>query len=174
MQRNIVRKLFVVLLSFLSLSLSASLITPQSLGDIAVANCPNGFVVIKDEKIYHLGPEAVDSSIRKMDFKQRSMYIMKGGSLALSQTTEGNYILRIAPKIKGGGLVGASIGAKIGYFAVHFVSHTTIGIISACTGPFALATAASLEATAMPWILIAAKGGAIAGGVIGGVATGPV
>lgn len=168
------RKLLVLLLSSLSLSLSASLYVPEKLGSVAVFNSPQGFAVLKDNKIHHLGPEAVDSTLRKMDFKQRNMFMLKGGAMALNQDSEGQFHLKYAPKLKGGGALGAAIGCWIGKAAVYMGSYGAIAIISACTGPAAPITFSALAtAWALP-IEAASQGGAIAGGIIGGVATGPV
>lgn len=148
------RKLLVLLLSSLSLSLSASLIAPEKLGDIAVLNCPNGFAVIKDKKIHHLGPEAVDASILKMDFKQRNMYLIKGGSLALNQTNDGDFLLRIAPKLKGAG----PISGAIAYWLTKSLCWG--GVVTAATAATGGMIAAGI-----------ATGGAAVGASAGAIAT---
>ena len=119
-------------------------------------------------------PDCLDTDLRKMDFKQRTQYLLKGGSLVMNQADTGEYTLKTTANLKGGGLFGAGVGAKIGFFTVNLLWQTGILIAAACTGPAAPATFAALELTCAPWILATSKAGAIAGGIIGGVATGPV
>jgi hypothetical protein len=166
------RKLFV-LLSSLSLSLSASLYVPEKLGSVAVLNSPQGFAVLKDSKIHYLGAEAVDSTLRKMDFKQRNMYLLKGGSLALNQTKEGYFVLRAAPKLKGGGPVSGAIAywvtksfcwAGVGITATA----ATAGVITAAVATGGAAVGASAAAVAS----VTAGASAAAGVAVGSMGAG--
>lgn len=163
----------LLLLSFLTLPL-IGLQVPQRLGNIAIANMPNGFAVLKDGKLNHIESDCLDSTLRKMTFKQRNQYIIKGGSLSLNQANTGEYTLKSVPNIKGGGILGAKIGCWVGKFTVYFVAHTGMLIAAACTGPAAPATYAAMVATSAIPLEAASNVGAIAGGILGGVATGPV
>lgn len=101
-------------------------------------------------------------------------FTVKGGYLRVKSLSDGKYFLEARVRVDGGGLGGTTVGCYAGKFIVHFVAHGTIGIISSFTGPAAPATALSLEATFLPTIEAASNIGAIAGGIIGGLFTGPV
>lgn len=164
----------LLLLSLFSFSLFGALRAPESLGKVCIANMHDGFKVLKDGKLNHITSDCLDSTLRKMDFKQRNMYLIKGGSFYLNQANTGEYTLKSVANLKGGGIAGAAVGAKLGMFIVHFLGHGAILIAGACTGPAMPATILALEATFGPSIVVAGKAGAIAGGIIGGVSTGPV
>lgn len=109
-----------------------------------------------------------------MTRKAMGEFTEKGGYLRVKQLSDGKYVLDANVRGLGGGLGGTTVGCYIGKFTVHFIAHGTILVIGAMTGPAAPATIASLEATFLPAIEAASNIGAIAGGIIGGVATGPV
>jgi hypothetical protein len=147
---------------------------PERLGSLALLNMPNGFAVLKDKQVHSIEPDCVDSTLRNLDYKQRTAYMLKGGGLLLNQADTGEYTLHSVANLKGGGAFGAMIGCWIGKAVVYVGSYAAIGIISVCTGPAAPVTFAALTtAWALP-IEAASQAGAIAGGVVGGVATGPV
>lgn len=167
------RKLLMAL-SLFSLPLLGSLRAPEKLGSLALLNMPNGFAVMKDKHITPIEPDCVDSTLRKMNYKQRTAYMLKGGGLELNQANTGEYTIKSVANIKGGGLLGAKIGFWAGKFTVYFAAHAGMLIMAACTGPAAPATYAALVATTAVPLEAASNVGAIAGGVVGGVATGPV
>jgi hypothetical protein len=150
-----------------------SLICLSAFGSQEIMRTNKGFFV-KEAGIKHrvdLG--LVDKNLRALSAAQITA-LSKRNLIKITKCADGAYVLREQGKLKGAGPGGATAGAYIGKFVVHFIGHGTIAIISACTGPAAAVTAASLEATFLPAIEAASNVGAIAGGIIGGVATGPV
>ena len=86
----------------------------------------------------------------------------------------GEFNLKSHGRLRGGGAGGATVGFYAGKFLVHFVGHGAMLVAAACTGPAAPATLAALEATFAVPLEAASNIGGLAGGVVGGVATGPV
>jgi len=86
---------------------------------------------------------------------------------------ERDYQVDLDRGLRGGGPTGFMIGAYAGKFITHLVGHTVILVVSAGTGPLAPATFTALEATFGPTIEAASVVTALAGGIAGGVATGP-
>ncbi len=164
----------LLLLSLFSLSVSGSLLVPQRLGNVSLMTDDHGWAVYKDKKVHRVESDCMDPMLRQMDYKQRALYLVKGGSVAINQASDGQYTLKSVASLKGGGLFGAAFGAKLGMFCAHFLGHGAILIAGFCSGPAMPATILALEATFGPSIIIAGKAAAIAGGIIGGVATGPV
>jgi len=168
------RKILLLLSSVVSLSLSASLKSDF----VAVINGPKGFAVLKDGKIDNVGPEAVDSTLRKMDFQQRNMFLLKNGNISVDQDESGQFHLKFAPKLNGGGVWGARIGAFLGKAIVSIVGHGVIAIITKVASrrgdAAAVATGVGLESTMGAAIEAASMKGAIIGGIIGGIITGPL
>lgn len=112
-------------------------------------------------------------------FKDRSqkdvLRFALGNKIKLKKFNNGEYRVEAAGGLKGGGVGGAFVGSLIGKGLVHFIGHGTILIIGACTGPAMPATIAALEAALLPTVIEPASNiAAIAIGVAGGVATGPV
>lgn len=120
------RKILLLLLS--CTALSGSLYVPDRLSNVAVVNGPDGFAILKDNKIHQLGSESVDSTLRKMDFKQRSMFMLKEGSMAVDQDSEGTFHLKYAPKLNGGG----RITGWICYAAVMIPGIAIIAVVKKC------------------------------------------
>jgi hypothetical protein len=171
-----------LLLSLLSIQSHASqafsikesaVFAPQRLGQIKLRYDEQGYSVIQNGKSHKIESYDVDPLLRKMNREQLKKFQQKG-LISVNQADNGEFSLKAGAKLRGGGPGGATIGAYVGKFLVHFVAHGTILIVGACTGPAAPATIASLEATFLPTIEAASNVGAIAGGIIGGVATGPV
>jgi len=164
----------LVLLSLLSVPLVAQLRAPEVLGKVIVVNTPSGFGVAKDSKIHIVQPDCMDTMLRNLTFKQRNAYLLKGGSIELNQANTGEYTLKSVANIQGGGLLGAKIGFWVGKGVVYLGAYTGIAIAAACTGPLAPVTFSALTAAYAVPIEAASHVGAISGGIIGGVATGPV
>lgn len=150
-----------------------SLFCLSALGSQQVMRTNKGFFVKEAGVRTKVEASLVDKDLRALSAAKISA-LSSRGLIKVTKCNDGAYVLRQQGNIKGGGAAGATAGAYIGKFLVHFIGHGTILIIGACTGPAAPATIAALEATCLPAIEAASNVGAIAGGVIGGVATGPV
>lgn len=96
------RKLLMAL-SLFSLPLLGQLRAPERLGSLALLNMPNGFAVMKDKHITPIEPDCVDSTLRKMDYKQRTQYLLKGGVVEVNQADTQEYTLKAVANVKGGG-----------------------------------------------------------------------
>jgi hypothetical protein len=128
---------------------------------------------MKGSKIRKINSYDVDPVLRKMNDEQLVKALV-GAKIRVSQFSNKDYKLELAGGLKGGGVGGATLGFYAGKFLVHFIGHGTILVVSALTGPAAPATAAALEATFLPAIEAASNVGGIAGGIIGGTASGPL
>lgn len=147
----------LLLLSLLSTPLLGSLLAPERLGTITLINTPSGFVVHKDNKNHPVEQDCLDSTLSKMDYKQRSLYLAKGGSLSLNQANTGEYTLKSIPNIKGGGPVMAAIL----YWTTKVSCWTGVAISASAVVAGATASAlATGGATVAPTV-------AIAGGTVG-------
>lgn len=143
----------MVLMSLFSLPLLGSLRAPERLGPLAVVNMPNGFAVLKENKIYAIEADAVDSTLRTMNYKQRAAYMLKGGSLELNQANTNEYTLKSVANLKGGG----PISGAIAYWVTK--SFCWAGVGAAAT---AATTAVVVAAVAMGGAAVGASAGAVA------------
>lgn len=84
------------------------------------------------------------------------------------------YSVEFQQRMNGGGAFGAWLGFWAGHVFVTAPSYAVIGVISACTGPAAPATFATLSVYATPAIMATANAVGLATGLVGAVATGPV
>lgn len=150
-----------------------AVVAPADMGKIELHHSRGSYYVKEGEKLSEVAKGFTDPLLRGRTLKQLKNF-QKNGSISVYKFKEGEYRLTAQPKLKGSGLVGASLGAKIGMFTVHFLGHGTILIIGACTGPAAPATIVALEAAWGPSIIAGGKIGALTGGLLGGVLTGPV
>ncbi|MBS1987339.1 hypothetical protein JST99_05415 [Candidatus Dependentiae bacterium] len=129
----------------------------------------NDVIKVNGQRVEHYD---LDSSLRKPN-ALKDLFKSDRSKLEVSRIGAG-YALKRHDQLKGGGLGGTTLGAYIGKFTVLFIGHGAILIASSLTGPAAPATFAALEGTFGLQIEAASQVGAIAGGIIGGVATGPV
>lgn len=159
------RKL-LILLSSISLSLSASLHVKDGMGPVALLNSPSGFVILKDNKAQHLGPEQMDKTLRNMDHEQRNRFLLKGGEMSLDLDKDGYFHLKYAPKLKGGG----PIMAAALYWITKVCCYTGVAVSAGAVVAGAAASAvATGGASAVP---IVAAAGTTAGLLIkGSIAT---
>jgi hypothetical protein len=129
----------------------------------------------------------MDPLLQKMNPLQLKKFFDAGCGIRVNRLSNGDYVLRHHVPGKGGGLFGAGAGLAIGTFLGNAVVFTGIGIVSAgagaigfCIGGPAGAAAVggvvakSLTATVVPLAQPFIHTIAIAGGITGGVFTGPV
>ena len=100
--------------------------------------------------------------------------------LSLSKNSEDEYIIHFGSLLKGGGAGGAVVGCWLGKLVVYTVGHgfivvssVAVGVATANPGATALAFV-QMEAALGAEIEAASQVCAMAGGILGGVATGPV
>jgi len=99
--------------------------------------------------------------------------------IKIFQYSDGQYGLHLKTRLPGGGLFGASAGCWIGKFVASAVCHTAIfavgGVVSLVATPAVGGILiASLESTLAAPIEAVTTAAALAGGIAGAVATGPV
>ena len=119
-------------------------------------------------------PWAVDKDLRGIDTSILSKLLAAGHYVSVSRCGEEGYRLVLKTRIKGGGLIGASLGAHIGVIGTNIIGHGILMGIAALSGPAAPAVYAGLAASYGPAILGASKAVGIGLGVATAVATGPV
>lgn len=151
-----------------------NLFIPKQLGNISLHHDNNEFTIKHNSKTTPIQRCFMDKELRGISKDQLVKILATGAYLSVNKMEENTYSLKLNARLNGGGAGGAVVGFYVGRFLTHFVAHGTILIVSACTGPAAPATFAALEATFLPHIAVAAEAGALAGGMIGAVATGPV
>ena len=84
-----------------------------------------------------------------------------------------DYVLHMKGRVKGGGPIGAAIGAWLFGGAVAGAGALAIGAASAATGPAVVPAAGALTFWFATPIAACAKAAAIGGGILGGILTGP-
>ncbi len=134
----------------------------------------NSFIVQRMGTTYEVPSYTVDREIRNHDVATL-LKLQEHGYFDVQRSINGeDYRIEFKPKTVGGGVVGAWLGFWAGHLLVTAPSYAVIGIISACTGPMAGATFATISVYASPAILATANVVALSTGLAAGVATGPV
>lgn len=153
---------------------SSAVFIPTRFGDIKLYHSDKGFRVYdQDDKKHKLQNCFLDPVLRNIK-REELATLLENGYLVMNRNHDGDYSLKATVRTVGGGVIGCAIGAFLGKAVVHVVGHGVILVISACTGPAAKITFVALEGCFAPAIELASIKGAIAGGMIGAVATGPV
>ncbi len=151
----------------------SSIFSPKELGLVSLTHDDSGFYVMHNGVKRSVKSHNVDKDLRNRPSNKIEKFL-EHGYISVNKMSDGDFTLNSKIRGNGGGYFGAVAGCYIGKFAVHFVGHGTIAIVSMATGPAALVTAASLEATFLPWIEATSNVAAIGVGVALGTATGPV
>ena len=144
----------------------------------ALMRTANGYSLQVDGLSREVKPYDVDARVRSMNGEQLGRLAAIGG-LKAHKMSNGDYRIEIGGGLKGGGAVGATIGAWLGWGAVTTASGLTAkGLVAAGTlvgGPVGGAVGGTV---ALGLHLVVFKPlsfvAAVAGGIAGGVATGPV
>lgn len=147
------------------------------LGKVGILHCKSGFSVVEKDCIKPVQNCFVDKGLRGIS-KENLSKALACGYLSAQRMSDGEYTISHHVCGKGGGFWGAVAGCFVGKAVVSVVGHGTIWIVSAGIGvfcpPAGVAAGIALESTCGAMIEAASIKGAIAGGIIGGVATGPV
>lgn len=133
----------------------------------------NGFFVQDGAEVVRIQTCDTDEQFKGRSLNEIALYGMTS-TFKLSQFDNGEYSVKAADGLRGGGLLGATIGAYVGKYGTYAVGHGGILIASAMTGWGCVATFISLEAQFVAPIEIASNAAAVAGGIALGAATGPV
>ena len=133
----------------------------------------NKFTVLDGEHKHQVQPHFVDSLLKRMSPEQLKIFVEQGNRIKAIRLSNGEHRLQAVVPGKGGGLLGATIGAYIGKYGTYVVGHGSIIVASALTGWGCVATFASLELQFAAPIEAASNVAALTVGLALGVATGP-
>jgi hypothetical protein len=148
-----------------------SLFIPGRLGDISVRHDQNSFHVMHDGETTAVKSWQMDKELRSISQDKLAKLLAAGAYLQVNQSGNNDYTLRLQQRINGGGAVGATIGCWLGRFAVYAGAGLIVAGATAIGGP---PLAFAVGGTIAPVVEGMATAAAIGGGIVGGVATGPV
>jgi hypothetical protein len=152
---------------------SQAILRCKDLSNVKLFYSEGDFYAIWNKRVFKIERSSLDKTLRGIPKEYLLQIFSEGGYLKLNRSSDGTYNLDLDFRILGGGTGGATVGFYAGKFATHFVAHGTILVVSSLTGPAAPATAASLEATFLPWIEATSNTIGIGCGILGGIFTGP-
>jgi len=155
----------------------SAILGKSALGKARLMRDEEGFKVIKKGKSFPIDPTLVEAPLRAMNDEQLGKYLAVA-KIAVSKTSDKNFVLRTHVPGQGGGVVGATIGAWAGYCGVQAGA---LGIAKLISLPFAAVNPA-LGFTVYAGCAVAAKilaqpvavAAGVAGGITVGTLTGPV
>jgi predicted metalloendopeptidase len=151
----------------------SSFSAPKGLGDIKLFHNEKGFHVLQNNNMHLIKSWNTDKLVRKattLDIKD----FQKKGYFYVTQMGDGQFELKVMDRVKGGGVLGACIGAFFGKAAVYVIGHGAIQIAAVASGPLYFPTLWALEGWLAVPIEAASMKAAITCGMLGAVATGPV
>jgi len=151
----------------------SAILGKSALGKARLMRDQEGFKVVRKGRSFPVDPTMVEAPLRTMNDEQLGKYLTVA-KIAVSKTSDKNFVLRTHVPGQGGGVFGAWLGSAIGYGAVTFAGHATIHIIGACTGPWYGATVYTLTQMCAAPIHAAATTVGVGLGIAAGVTTGPV
>jgi hypothetical protein len=157
-----------------------SLQMPQRLGSISLHHNKDGFTVYDhDQKIeVPVKSYMVDKELREISQKNLDKILARGGYISIDNRSGSDYSLQLQGHVKGGGPVGATIGAITGKVLVHTAFQVGYLAIAGAVGlvcpPAFVPVYAALQAAGAAPAEATSIAGAVAGGIVGGVITGPV
>ena len=176
MVRKLILTLFVM--SGISQAVDVFKVSPLAtrtpgLSGVELYHCNGQFVVGHEGSLCKVDINDVDAKLRNLTSDELENYAGMGKFL-IKQYDNGQFSVKTAGGLNGGGAGGATAGFYIGKFLTHFVGQAGIQIAAICTGPAYPVTLAALEATCLPVIEAASNVVGLGCGVVGAVATGPV
>ena len=114
----------------------------------------------------------MDKDLRSLNTDQLAKMLTAGAYISVNQSSDDEYSLELHNRLKGGGGIGATIGASVGFFGTLFVGASAIVVTSWAAGPLSPAVIYTGLTGAGPMLVAQAKINGIAGGIIGGTITG--
>jgi len=151
-----------------------SLFIPSEFKDISVYHNDNGFSVKTATGSYEIQRCFMDKELRGISKKQLAATLATGSYLAINKMNGSNdYSLKLHGRLKGGGAGGAQVGMWVGKLGTYVIGYGAIGLVSTTplVGP---GLSQGLIITLAPTIEATSNAMAIAGDILGGIATGPV
>lgn len=134
----------------------------------------NSFIVKEGESFHFVESYNTDPILRNLDLKKVIKFAAMGGKFKVTKSEDGEYAVIAQIGLLGGGIGGANAGFWLSKGLTYFVGYGAITAISFFTGPAAPATFKTLSLLAGPAIESVSNAAAIGGGLLGGMATGPV
>ena len=162
----------------LTLGFSSETVRTRNIQNTIKLYCDNqGFIVQNGQTFSRIKSHDVDQLFKGRDLKEIAHYALFN-KFQVSQLGENEYKLEHLGELKGGGLLGASIGWVVGKSGVSLLGHGSIHLVSWGVGllnpAVGVAVHIVLEQNLGPIIEIASLKAGIAGSIIGGAGTGPV
>lgn len=151
----------------------------QSLGKVRLSRDEDGFKVKQNGKISYVNSYDVEKPLRNLNSDQLAKLRQAGAMLKVSQMKNGDFTVGLDGQLKGGGIGGAYWGAASGKFLVHLAFQGVVGVVSGVVSMVAtpaagVAVAVAMEKTFLVPVEVLSNTAAVAGGIAGAVATGPV
>jgi hypothetical protein len=134
----------------------------------------HGFRVFDGQQEHMVKPYFVDSLLKRMNPEQVQRFIERGNRIRAIRLSGGEYRLQAMVPVKGGGLIGATIGCVLGKVIVAGLGHGVIWTVASLTGPVAPFVGGALESVLAAPIEAASNVAAVSCGLALAVATGPV
>lgn len=151
-----------------------SLFIPARLGDISVTHDQDSFHVTHDGQTATVKSWQMDKELRGVTQDKLAKLLAAGAYLQVNQSGNNDYTLKLQQRLAGGGIIGAGIGAKLGYGLTTFVGHAILLGVSYVAGPAQPAAFIALEKVFAGPIHGVACAAGVAAGMTGAIATGPV
>ncbi len=170
------------------IELSADAIqAPRDLGPFKLLQTQNSFLIAHEGRLSVVQNHNIDKDIRGISTDDLKTFVTKdNGYIKVNRTSNGDFTLASQMRLPGGGIGGAWAGSWAGRFIVIGVWEAGIGLASfgafvgttCIAGPVAGGIAAKSTFTGLNMILAPAitatsQVGSLAGGILGGTATGP-
>lgn len=154
-----------------------SVFAASSLSGIRLLHNSHGFAINNNGRIQPVQSYDVDPQLRSITPKQLAAFIKNDGRFVVNKLGD-DYSVRMGGGLKGGGVIGATIGAFTGKFIVHAAAQGAYAVISGGVGlicpPAAPAVWAALQLTCAGPVEVASNVAAVAGGIAVGTVTGPI
>ena len=155
----------------------SSILAPSSMDKVALFHDEDGFRVSQNNEMHSVEKCWVDSSLQNIS-RENLKKFLAAGYIRVNQMDSGEFSLQARNLIKGGGLGGAAVGFWIGRALVYGSVAVVGAVATVVAAPVVGLVAAGAAVTATvafyaPVIATAAESAGLAGGIIGGVATGP-
>jgi hypothetical protein len=181
-------KIFLTTLSFCGTMLTSfasdslkinkkAVFAASSLGSVHLFHNKNGFAVKSNGQIRHVQRFDVDPQLRAITSAQLVTFIKNGGRLEVNKMGD-DYGVKMRGNVKGGGVIGATIGAFTGKFIVHLAAQGAYAVVAGGVGlvcpPAAPAVWTALQLTCAGPVELASNAAAVAGGIAVGTVTGPI
>ncbi|MFA6065854.1 MAG: hypothetical protein WC707_01590 [Candidatus Babeliaceae bacterium] len=156
----------------------SSIFSPKELGIVSLTRDSEGFHVIQNGVKRSVKNHWVDKTLRSIPSDKMEKFLQHG-YISVNKMSDGEFTLNAKVRGNGGAYFGAVAGTIVGGAVVQGAYHGTLAGIGFALSPFitpvgAGAVVGIIRTFTMPAAILATKTVAIAGGIVGGVITGPI